>query len=311
MAGKPIHHQDLPPATTSTQGAVQLGSAAGTACEGNDSRLSDSRAPTGSAGGDLTGSYPNPTLAAAGPGATGPIGSATVVPIVTIDAKGRVTALSSTTIASVAPSAHASSHQNGGSDEIATATAAANAIPKAGAGGKLAAGWLQEVLALADLTDVTGTTGSGTVAVLQTSPTFITPVLGAATGTSLAVTGALSTSSASTPMGYATGAGSTVTQTGVAKTGGVTINTPCGQITTTAANLNNATAVKFTVTCSSCAVDDTVVLSMKSGGTSGGYLLSVGAVAAGSFDIVIYNCSGGALAQALVITYAIIKAQKA
>ncbi len=56
--------------------------------------------PNGSAGGDLTGTYPNPTLAAAGPGATGPLGSATVAPIVTIDAKGRVTALSSATISS-------------------------------------------------------------------------------------------------------------------------------------------------------------------------------------------------------------------
>jgi len=39
-------------------------------------------------------------------------------------------------------SPHAASHQNGGSDEIATATPAANAIPKAGADGKLDAGWL-------------------------------------------------------------------------------------------------------------------------------------------------------------------------
>lgn len=40
------------------------------------------------------------------------------------------------------PTAHAASHKHGGSDEVATATAAANAIPKAGAGGTLAIGWL-------------------------------------------------------------------------------------------------------------------------------------------------------------------------
>jgi hypothetical protein len=41
-----------------------------------------------------------------------------------------------------APSAHNTSHKHGGSDEIATATPAANAIPKAGAGGTLSDGWL-------------------------------------------------------------------------------------------------------------------------------------------------------------------------
>ena len=40
------------------------------------------------------------------------------------------------------PTVHATSHQNGGSDEIATATAAANSIPKAGAGAKLDIGWI-------------------------------------------------------------------------------------------------------------------------------------------------------------------------
>ncbi len=40
------------------------------------------------------------------------------------------------------PTAHATSHKHGGSDEVATATAAANAIPKAGSGGTLAAGWI-------------------------------------------------------------------------------------------------------------------------------------------------------------------------
>jgi hypothetical protein len=49
------------------------------------------------AGGDLTGTYPNPTLAAI-IAAGGPTGSATVAPIITFDAKGRLTVVSSATI---------------------------------------------------------------------------------------------------------------------------------------------------------------------------------------------------------------------
>lgn len=51
---------------------------------------------TGTAGGDLTGTYPNPTLATVG--AVGTYGSATSVPVLTTDGKGRVTNVAQATI---------------------------------------------------------------------------------------------------------------------------------------------------------------------------------------------------------------------
>jgi len=73
-----------------------LGTGAQQACAGNDARLSDSRAPSGAAGGDLAGTYPNPTLALVG--SAGSHGSASSVPVFTTDTNGRVTASTDTAI---------------------------------------------------------------------------------------------------------------------------------------------------------------------------------------------------------------------
>jgi hypothetical protein len=78
---------------------------------GNDTRLSNGRAPTGNASGDLTGTYPSPTLVTANNN-VGVFGSATQVPKITVDGKGRVTAVehvnitaSSSTSVTVSPQA--------------------------------------------------------------------------------------------------------------------------------------------------------------------------------------------------------------
>jgi hypothetical protein len=102
------------------------------------------------------------------------------------------------------------------------------------------------------------------------------------------------------------GAGGAVTQN-ANKTTGVTLNKITGQITMNNAALTAGSEAKFTVTNSTVSASDVIILSIKSGGTSGAYLVSVAAVAAGSFDIVISNASAGSLSEAIVISFAVIK----
>lgn len=92
-----ISNARLPIGSTTSAGALQIGTTSGTACDGADSRLSNSRPPSGSASGDLTGSYPNPSLAASGVSA-GVYGSATTSPQIVVDSKGRITSASSQAI---------------------------------------------------------------------------------------------------------------------------------------------------------------------------------------------------------------------
>ena len=154
---------------------------------------------------------------------------------------------------------------------------------------------------LAALTDETGT-GS---AVFATSPTLVTPVIGAATGTSLAVTAAV-TSSGTAGVGYATGAGGTVTQA-TSRTTGVTLNKTAGAITMFSA-AGTTTAATFAVTNSTVAATDVIILNQKSGTDL--YDLMVTAVAAGSFNIS-FRTTGGTTTETPVFNFAVIKAVSA
>jgi hypothetical protein len=108
------------------------------------------------------------------------------------------------------------------------------------------------------------------------------------------------------PFGYGTGAGGTVTQASNKSTG-VTLDTRCGQITMNAAELAANTAVSFTLTNSSIAATDLIVVNHVATGTTGAYMLGARA-AAGSATITVRNVTSGALSEALVLGFAIIKA---
>ena len=85
-----------------------------------------------------TGDFENENLPAADVAYSNAVSGLTAVQVqAAIDeVEGRVDTLEG------APPAHAASHQSGGTDEVATATAAANAIPKALASGVLADAWI-------------------------------------------------------------------------------------------------------------------------------------------------------------------------
>jgi len=154
---------------------------------------------------------------------------------------------------------------------------------------------------------VTGETGTGAL-VFANTPTFVTPILGAATGTSLSTTGSqLITGTGK--QGYNTGSGGAVTQL-TNKATSVTLDKTNGSITMDAANLGAATTVSFTLNNSTIEAGDILVMNHISGGTAGAYTLNAQS-AAGSASINVRNVTAGALAEAIVIRFAVIKAVSA
>lgn len=122
--------------------------------------------------------------------------------------------------------------------------------------------------------------------------------------------GRLTLSNPTGGLGYGTGAGGTVTQA-TSKSTGVTLNKVCGQITMNNAALAAGASVSFTVTNSAVAATDLVAVAIASGATPNSYTVTVSAVAAGSFNIMVHNVSGGSLSEAIVISFAIVKAVNA
>lgn len=106
--------------------------------------------------------------------------------------------------------------------------------------------------------------------------------------------------------GLKVGPGGTVTQA-TSKSTAVSVNGLCGQITTHNASLGATTSVAFTVNNGNVAANSVVVASIASGATVNSYSLTVDAVAAGSFRLSLRNYTAGALGEAIVINFSIIR----
>lgn len=104
-------------------------------------------------------------------------------------------------------------------------------------------------------------------------------------------------------LGYATGSGGAVTQA-TSRTTGVTLNKTNGAITLVSA-AGTTSWQTFTVTNSTVAATDTVIVSQKSGTDLN--MIHVTAVAAGSFNIS-FATTGGTTTEQPVFNFAVIKA---
>jgi len=164
------------------------------------------------------------------------------------------------------------------------------------------------------VTPALGVVTSGNIsACTSTSMVMVTPVLGTPTSgnisnctgsptlTNLTASGTI-VSTGTTGVGYATGAGGTVVQ-GTSRTTGVTLNKTTGAITLFSA-AGTTTAATFTVTNSTVAATDVIILNQKSGTDL--YDLMVTAVAAGSFNIS-FRTTGGTTTETPVFSFAVIK----
>lgn len=114
---------------------------------------------------------------------------------------------------------------------------------------------------------------------------------------------------ATAALGYATGAGGTITQI-TSRTTGVTLSKLTGSIQTDTTSLGAELSATFIVTNTLVAIGDVVVCSIRSGSNGGNTAVNVVTVAAGSFSIMVSNnnaAAGTAETGAIIINFCVFK----
>ena len=106
-------------------------------------------------------------------------------------------------------------------------------------------------------------------------------------------------------LGYTAAAQGAVTQL-TSKSTAVTLNKSAGRITLNAASLGATTNVSFTLNNNLISTNDVLILNVAAGATAASYNLWVDSLSAGSAGITLRNTTAGALAEAVVINFALI-----
>ena len=106
-------------------------------------------------------------------------------------------------------------------------------------------------------------------------------------------------------IGYSAAAQGAVTQL-TSKSTAVTLNKSAGQITMNSASLAATTNVTFTFNNSLITSKDVIIVNVTGVGSGSDYNCWIANMTAGSATITLRNTTGGALAEAVIINFAII-----
>jgi hypothetical protein len=133
---------------------------------------------------------------------------------------------------------------------------------------------------------------------------------GAVNATGAVASGSSILSSGTQGVGYTTGAGGAVVQA-TSKTTTVPITKPTGTITLVGSSIGAGAISSFAITGSVIGATDQVVVTHESVGTLGAYSYNGRVTGAGAGAIDARNNTGGALSEAIVLRYSIIKSVNA
>ena len=110
---------------------------------------------------------------------------------------------------------------------------------------------------------------------------------------------------ASAEIGYTAAAQGAVTQL-TDKTTAVTLNKSMGRITMNNAALAGNTAVSFTLNNSLISTNDTIIVNISGGATTGAYTTYVTSMTAGSAILTLRNLTGTSYSEAVILNFSII-----